>query len=244
MTASTVSSPDEASSARGDLCRLFGSNLIVIGFFTPDYAEAASTFAANLIEHRVSHHLYACAKVEGGWRAQIFQKPAMLAVARRDYPDAVLVFMDVDCSVRGDISKIVETRGDVALRVKGRAVGRGYALKFSSRVIVVMPTPGGSAFVDAWNSECRDHEMGTESALVPAIEHSAGRYSLAALPLRYAGMELRDAPADAVIVHDSIHDPKRPGWAVRKGIEKLFRMARNGAFRLTTGQSYDERRKR
>jgi len=55
---------------------------------------------------------------------------------------------------------------------------------------------------------------------------------------------LRDAPADAVIVHDSIHDPQRPGWAARKGAEKLFRMARNGAFRLTTGQSYDERRKR
>lgn len=34
-----------------------------------------------------------------------------LAVARRDYPDAVLVFMDVDCSIRGDISGIVETRG-------------------------------------------------------------------------------------------------------------------------------------
>ena len=162
MTAGTISGPDETRSAHADLLRLFGSNLIVIGFFTPDYAEAASTFAANLIEHRVSHHLYACAKVEGGWRAQIFQKPAMLAVARRDYPDAVLVFMDVDCSIRGDISKIVETRGDIALRVKGRAVGRGYALKFSSRVIVVMPTPGGAAFVDAWNSECRDHEMGTE----------------------------------------------------------------------------------
>ena len=119
MTAGTISGPDETRSAHADLLRLFGSNLIVIGFFTPDYAEAASTFAANLIEHRVSHHLYACAKVEGGWRAQIFQKPAMLAVARRDYPDAVLVFMDVDCSIRGDISKIVETRGDVALRVKG-----------------------------------------------------------------------------------------------------------------------------
>lgn len=244
MTADTVSSPDENRLARFDLRRLFGSNLIVIGFFTPDYAEAASAFSKNLIEHRVSHHLYACAKVEGGWRAQIFQKPATLAVARRDYPDAVLVFMDVDCSIRGDISDIVETRGDVALRFKGRAVGRGYALKLSSRVIVVRPTPGGAAFVDAWISECRDHEMGTESALVPAIEHSAGRFSLATLPLRYAGMELRDAPADAVIVHDSIHDPQRPGWVARKGIEKFFRNRRNAAFRLVTGTSYDERRKR
>ena len=171
----------------------------MVGFFTPDYAEAASAFSKNLIEHSVSHHLYARAKVDGGWRAQIFQKPATLAVARRDYPDAVLIFMDVDCSIRGDISGIVETRGDVALRIKGRAVGRGYAVKLSSRVIVVMPTSGGTAFIDAWVSECRDHEMGTESALVPTIEHSAGRFSLAALPLRYAGMELRDAPANAVI---------------------------------------------
>ena len=244
MTAGTISTPDEIRPVHADLRRLFGSNLIVIGFFTPDYAEAASAFAANLIEHGVSHHLYACAKVEGGWRAQIFQKPATLAVARRDYPDAVLVFMDVDCSIRGDISGILKTRGDIALRVKGRAVGRGYAMKFSSRVIVVMPTPGGTAFVDAWISECRDHEMGTESALVPAIEHSGGEFSLAALPLRYAGMELRDAPAGAVIVHDSIHDPQRPGWAVRKGVEKIFRTGRNAAFRLATGKTYDESRKR
>jgi hypothetical protein len=86
--------------------------------------------------------------------------------------------------------------------------------------------------------------MGTESALVPTIEHSAGRFSLAALPLRYAGMELRDAPANAVIVHDSIHDPQRPGWAARKGVEKFFRMGRNAAYRLATGKGYDERRKR
>jgi hypothetical protein len=244
MTADTVSTPDQVTSAPSDLRRLFGSHLIVVGFFTPDYAEAASAFSKNLIEHSVSHHLYARAKVDGGWRAQIFQKPATLAVARRDYPDAVVAFMDVDCSIRGDISGIVETRGDVALRIKGRAVGRGYAVKLSSRVIVVMPTSGGTAFIDAWISECRDHEMGTESALVPTIEHSAGRFSLAALPLRYAGMELRDAPANAVILHDSIHDPQRPGWAARKGVEKFFRMGRNAAYRLATGKGYDERRKR
>lgn len=102
--------PDQVTSAPSDLRRLFGSHLIVVGFFTPDYAEAASAFSKNLIEHSVSHHLYARAKVDGGWRAQIFQKPATLAVARRDYPDAVLAFMDVDCSIRGDISGIVETR--------------------------------------------------------------------------------------------------------------------------------------
>ena len=44
MTAGTISGPDETRSAHADLLRLFGSNLIVIGFFTPDYAEAASAF--------------------------------------------------------------------------------------------------------------------------------------------------------------------------------------------------------
>jgi hypothetical protein len=52
------------------------------------------------------------------------------------------------------------------------------------------------------------------------------------------------SPANAVIVHDSIHDPQRPGWAARKGVEKFFRMGRNAAYRLATGKSYDERRKR
>ena len=69
MTADTVSTPDQVTSAPSDLRRLFGSHLIVVGFFTPDYAEAASAFSKNLIEHSVSHHLYARAKVDGGWRA-------------------------------------------------------------------------------------------------------------------------------------------------------------------------------
>jgi hypothetical protein len=238
------SSLEETRSAGSDFRQRYDAGPLVIGFFTPDYAAAAEAFAKNLVVHRVSHHLYAREKVAGGWRAQIYQKPATLAVAREAYPDAVLVFMDVDCSLRGGISEIAPARGDVALRVKGRAVGRGYALKLSSRVIVVMPTSGGAAFIDAWNTECRVHEMGTESALVPAIEHSAGRFALAALPLRYAGMELRDAPADAVIVHDSIHDPTRPAWAFRKNLEKHFRIGRDAAFRLATGRTYDDRRKR
>jgi hypothetical protein len=77
ITADTATT-DQVTSAPSDLRRLFGSHLIVVGFFTPDYAEAASAFSKNLIEHSVSHHLYARAKVEDGWRAQIFQKPATL----------------------------------------------------------------------------------------------------------------------------------------------------------------------
>jgi hypothetical protein len=240
--------PDTAhGDTSSDLCQVYDSNFVVTGFFTPDYAPLASAFAKNLTEHRVSHHLYARAKIAGGWGSQTLQKPSALAAARRDYPGKILILMDVDCRVRGDIAEIVQTQGDFALRLKRKATKFGHALMPCARVVVVRPTAGGAAFVDDWEAECRSClRTGDvdETALLTSMENSGGIYSVAALPLRYVGDELRDAAADAVIVHNSTHDTTRPASALRKSIQKHFRIGRNAAFRLATGQSYDERRGR
>lgn len=245
MTADPV--PQER--CHDDLVQQFGSPFIVVGFYTPNYAEAAAKFAANLSDHGISHHIYARMPLEGGWSQQTRQKPSVLAEARKAYPDKLLVLMDVDCRVRGNIDSLAEAPGDVALRIKrtsvgsllGARFGSHFALRPCSRVMLVRPTPGSEAFVGAWKSACDSTLAGCdESLLMQCMADSPYGYSVGTLPLGLAGLELRDAPPEAMIVHDSIRDCTRPAWGVRKTIRKYFRIARNAAFRLTTGKTYDE----
>jgi hypothetical protein len=225
-----------------DIRQSFGSDFLVIGFFTPNYEPAASAFSKNLAEYHISHHLYARPIVEGDWYSQTRQKPSVLASARRDYPNGVLLFMDVDCRVRGDISEILKSRGDISMRIKGTAMGSRQALKPGTRVMLVRPNTGADAFIADWAAACQRARDGNsaEYMLIQAMSDSPENYSVGTLPIKYAGMELHDAPADAVIVHDSIRDPTRPGWALRRGLQRYFRATRNAAYRLATGKSYDE----
>jgi hypothetical protein len=230
----------------GDFVRHFDSPLVVTGFFTPDYTAAAASFASNLSEHAISHHLYHRSKIGGGgWVSQTRQKPSVLSQARIDYPDRILVLMDVDCRVRGDISGILDAPGDLALRTKRTTLGstfsRRYALKPCSRVVLARPTPGSAAFVAAWKAVCDSRQGGCDEALLmQSMADSPDYYSVGTLSLRYAGLELRDAPPDAIVVHDSIRDVSRPAWAVRKRIQTYFRTARDAAFQATTGKTYAE----
>lgn len=224
-----------------DIIQSFDSPFVVVGFFTPDYASAATAFAKNLVEHRISHHLYARPKAEGGWFSQTRQKPSVLVAARKDYPEDNLVLMDVDCRVRGDINGILHSPGDVALRTKRTAVGSRYALKPCTRVMVLRPTAGSAAFVGAWEAACQSSLPGSaEAVLMLSMSDTPESYSVGTMSLRYAGMELHDAPADALIVHDSIRDPTRPFWATRRRFQKYIRAGRDAAFKAITGKSYED----
>ena len=223
-----------------DICLVHDRSAVVTGFFTPDYAVLASALSKNLAQYRISHHLYARTRVAGGWESQTLLKPSTLAAAMRDYPGSVLILLDVDCLIRGNISELIETSGDVMLRLKRKATKEGVALMPCSRVIVVRPNPGGASFVRAWQKTCEQlGSKGTdENALIDVVEHNSGAFSIAALPRRFVGQELRDARMEDVIVHQSAHDPTRPMWALRKEIQKRFRILRNASFKALTGQSY------
>ena len=231
---------DKLSEPNIDIRNIYSPNLIVTGFFTPDYRPLAQSFCKNLSDHRVSHHIYALARITGGWEVQTRQKPNALAAAMRDYPTQTLVLMDVDCQVRGDISDLLALEPDVTLMLKRKATKLGEALLPGSRVIVVKPTKGGTTFVRSWKEACESGLKGSdETALFRIIEQSGGTFSIGALPQRFTGTELRDAKADAIIVHKSVHDNTRPAWSLRKGIQRIFRKVRNAVFLALTGASYD-----
>jgi hypothetical protein len=235
-------SRDDKAPGLSDIRQTFGTDFIVVGFFTPNYEQAATDFSKNLIEHRISHHLYARALLDGDWYSQTRQKPKVLALARRDHPNDNLIMMDVDCRVRGDIGEILQTRGDIAMRTKGTAMGSRQALKPATRVVLLRPNVGTDAFIAGWDAACERARDGNsaEYMLIQAMSDSPENYSVGTLPIRFAGMELHDAPPGAVIVHDSIRDPTRPGWALRRGFQKYFRAGRNAVYRVATGKTYDE----
>jgi hypothetical protein len=235
---------DSDNKFRGaDIRQSFGSDFVIVGFFTPNYEPAAAAFSKNLVEQRISHHLYARPVLGDSWYSQTRQKPTVLALARNDYPDQPLIFMDVDCTVRGDISGILQSPGDLAMRTKGTALGSTRrALKPTTRVLLLRPTAGAAAFVAAWEAGCQ-HAGGGDSAeaiLIEVMSDSPELYAIGTLPLKYAGIELHDAPAHAVVVHDSIHDQTRLAWALRRSAQRYFRAGRNTAYRLATGKTYDE----
>src|SRR5262245_36056995 len=93
------------------------------------------------------------------------------------HPDRVIVFLDVDCIVRGDLSPLAEIGGDVGfyLRTKWRHSGR---MRFGARsgTVVVRSTPGARAYVEAWEDAAREAPWGDvdQTALMYAMARAPG----------------------------------------------------------------------
>jgi len=139
----------------------------------------------------------------------------MVLRAMREHPHETIVFMDVDCIVRGPLDELVKTSADLtcSLFVK-RRTGRRQRNDLSSRVLVVRPTPGAHRLVEHWALKCQEDnstepEFGDECALFVALSQCTSS-SWSAIDLRFAGRELPQAPKDAIIVHDSAHEKSTP----------------------------------
>ena len=231
----------DAHKARSDLHQENGSDYLVIGFFTPDYYPLASALSENLLHFGISCHFYACDKQQGAWGHQTLRKPSILKQARMDYPNRPLIFMDVDCSVRGNLSAMLAVEGDIAIPMGRKAMKNGTALKPGTRVMLIRPSAMSDRFIDAWEQKCLLNITPVENdeiRLQMALEDSAGQFSIAVLPRPFTGMELRKAEAVDVIVHDSARDEARFLGHFRKELKQSFRSLRNSAYRRLTGRDY------
>ena len=227
--------------ARTDLMRESGNDYLVIGFFTPDYYALAAELAENLDLFSISYHLYATDKQQGQWGHQTLRKPSVLKQARLDHPTRPLIFMDVDCSVRGDLTTMLTVEGDIAVPMGRKAMKNGTALKPGTRVILVRPTAMSDRFLDAWEQKCQMNlnPVGNdEIRLQMAIEDSAGQFAIAVLPRPFTGMEIRKASAADMIVHDSARDEARFLGRFQKSLKHHFRVWRNLVYRRLFGRDY------
>jgi hypothetical protein len=149
---------------------------LVAGYFTPDYRHWAQGLAASLDSHGAPYHLFAVPKVAGGWEANTRAKPQAILTAMDRYPDKTLIWLDVDCTVHGDLSPLANLRGDVAAfaRARQRARGEtGYVIR--SGTLVFKPNPHAGRLVETW----RDHAA---DSIAFSHDQQSLRTALAATP--------------------------------------------------------------
>ncbi len=202
---------------------------LVIGWFTPDYRPLAEKLASQLEAHNAPFHLFARSKLHMEWDTR--QKPSVVLEAMSVHPGKVLVLMDVDCIVCGDIEPATKLTTDVALSVKARQTRKGRAwqkqivITLGSRVVVFRPTPGAQAFAEEWRRQCAKSKVGGDETAMAWAYLRCPEVAYSQLDPRYSGREV-DAighPEGVVILHDSAHDPQRGGESVKGWLKALER---------------------
>ena len=185
---------------------------VVCGFWTPDYAPWASALRASLHVHKQPHDLVPADKVAGGWEANTLRKASEVAKAMQRNPDKVIVWLDVDCIVKGDLSPLAELWGvDVAVYMHGRRKRMGgYKLHAITRTIVLRPTVEARAFVAEWEKLSASARFGDvdQTTFLLALAASTGT-SFQPLERKWSAVE----GEDGIIVHGrASRDAIKIGW--------------------------------
>ena len=194
-----------------------GQPYIVCGWYTPDYAAWADKLIASLDAHGIPHDFVECPKLPGSWEANTMAKPAQLLAAMDRHPSKCIVFLDVDCTVLGDLAPLAGIGGDVGfyMRTKWRRSG---GMRFGARsgTVVVRPTAKARAYVYAWIDAAAEAPWGDvdQSAQMIAMGRAPST-SFTMLGLEWCATFEDDATAP-VILHDS----------ASRGVRKITRLQR------------------
>src|SRR5687767_2613414 len=124
---------------------------IVCAWYTPDYRPWADKLIASLDAIGAPYDIVEVPKRPGTWEANTMAKPGQLLAAMDRHPNEVIVFLDVDCEVLGDLTPLADITGDVAfyIRTKYRRSG-GTRFGARSGTVVARPTERARRYVEAW----------------------------------------------------------------------------------------------
>src|SRR5262245_20977405 len=212
---------------------------LVVGWFTPDYRRLAEMLADSLSRRKLPYHLFA--KPAGlGWNTS--RKPSVVLEAMDRYPGKTLILMDVDCTVDGDISPLVELDCDLSFTLAARRRRHErITVIASSRVMVVKPTAKARQFISDWGYWCEGPEPNDEINLLYAYLQK-GNFCRVQPPERFRAWDITDenAPADTVIWHNSAHAQREPLTLKKliRAFEKPFRSGRTKAIKAA-GARFD-----
>jgi hypothetical protein len=139
----------------------------------------ATQLKHSLDHWRTPHDIVEVSPVADRWEGETLRKASQLQDAMRRHPDKVIVFVDVDCIVQGDISELANLSGDVAVRMRARVRRRGlhngrYTMHANTGTIVVKPTDGARAFVQKWVEHSEAARFGDvdQTSFLTAMEAS------------------------------------------------------------------------
>jgi hypothetical protein len=191
------------------------TGLIVCGFYTGDYFHWVPPLRLSLERLGCRRDFVETAKVEGGWEANTMRKATEVMNAMVRHPGQVIVFIDVDAQVCGDLTPLTQLAGDVAFHVQSRR-GRNGGVRFRVRsgTLVLKPTPAARRFVETWSILSAGSLYGEvdQTTLLLAIGLVPG-VTFTPLELRYCATA-GDHVSDPVILHDqaSRDTPKVRSW--------------------------------
>lgn len=192
------------------------SNLIVCGFFTPDYRELAAALADDIAPFH-PFHFFSVSKDDASWVNVVQRKPRIVLQAMDLYPSATVILLDVDSSVRGPVSEMTEFPGDVSAFVKLKQIRRLLSSReqtlvhVSSRSMVFKPNERARRLLTDWDTEIRTADYaqgGCERALRMAL-FRATYLAFSPMDERFSGREITLASDADIIVHDSASRGKR-----------------------------------
>ena len=107
-------------------------------------------------------------------------KAQHILTAMDRHPDQVIIWLDVDCEVFGDLAPLADIRADVAFRMqsKFRRWRKGTRFRAQSGTMVFRPTPEARQFVENWKvaSEKAPYGEIDQSSQVVEMAQSIGHH--------------------------------------------------------------------
>lgn len=198
---------------------------VVCGFYTPDYSHWGNALRCNLDQLDVRHDIRASAKLPGGWEANTRAKPIEIRAAMDRHPDTTIIFLDVDCAVRGPISRLqglADIGGDVGIYARTRLRSSGKPL-FAPRsgTIVLRPTPATRRFTGAWiDAGLSAHRYANDQDLFVVALGRVPRLSVTLLGNEACAI-LADRCLDPIVLHDTSDREKDSVSRLRKTVTAM-----------------------
>jgi phage terminase large subunit-like protein len=177
------------------------SGYIVCGFYTPDYQGWFDKLRSSLDVYKQPHDFVVVPKVQGGWEVNTLTKASHILEAMDRHPDKVVIWLDVDCTVHGDLAPLAEHSGDVGLHyfIKRRK-GRALMMRLQSNTMVFKPTKAARRLVEAWRAHSLQATVGEddEATLTRAIVETAD-IPLSLIDRRWVTSPLRPHPEPVIV---------------------------------------------
>ena len=150
------------------------------------------------------HDFRLAAKMAAGWEFNTLAKPLHILAALDRNPGKTIIFLDVDCVVRGDLSPFANLHGDIALNITvQKQRGRGIWMRARAGTLVIKANSRARRFIEAWRDQCASATFGEddETALSRTII-AYGDVTIQQLDRKWRSLAGDKAP-DAIIIHDS-----------------------------------------
>lgn len=201
---------------------------VACGWYTPDYSDWVSPLVSSLEERGIKHDFIAVHAMDGFWEDITLLKPSQALAALQRHPERTILFLDVDCIVKGtkeEILNLCNIQGDIGIYIRSRFSRRGRPrFRPRSGTLILRQTEHCVRLLKHWESvsaEAPRFEV-DEATLLVSLGQVPG-LTVTFIPQTATAIRFDNIP-DPLIFHSSASVDKHTNRLIRalKG-QKLFR---------------------